>query len=63
MMEFHQNLHIDIHKVNICSRIKRARGQFCYELLPCVILNAFCLCIASAYACTTAFDETVWYFA
>ena len=64
MMEFHQTLqHIDIHKMNICIRMKRARGQFCQELLPFVILNAFCLCIDSAYAgkstYTTAFAETI----
>ena len=34
--------------MNICIRIKRARGQILLELLPFVFLNAFCLCIDSA---------------
>ena len=43
-MEFHQTLHTDIHKMNIFIRIKKGLGaNFVLELLPFVILNAFCL--------------------
>ena len=53
--------------MNICIRIKKVRGPILLELLPFVILDVFCLCIESAYArkstCTTAFAETIGYFA
>ena len=52
-------MNVDIHKMNKMYYNKNGQGPILLELLPFVILNAFCSCIDSAYVgkstCTAAF--------
>ena len=68
MIEFHQTLQTHWYPQDEHLYFnKKGYWPVLLELLPFIILKAFCLWIDSAYAgkstCTTAFAETIWYLA